>query len=141
MAPAEPDQANLIMGKRIVVIESSPKALAEISRALESAGHSVTGASELGDAILASGPGVDMVFVGSDSHGKAGLEATRRLRALPEHARTPVILITEDTSPAFRIEGRAAGATGWIVRPFTGEQLLSVVGRLDPALSGTAKSA
>jgi len=62
-----------------------------------------------------------------------GIELTRQLRALPSFRRTPVLLLTTESDPAKKAEGRAAGATGWIVKPFSQEQLLAIVARLLPA--------
>ena len=62
-----------------------------------------------------------------------GIELTRQLRALPSFRSTPILLLTTESDPAKKAEGRAAGATGWIVKPFNQEQLLAVVAKLLPA--------
>lgn len=56
-----------------------------------------------------------------------GIELTRRLRAMPEYKFVPVVLLTTESHPEKKQEGKAAGATGWIVKPFNPEQLLTVV--------------
>ena len=58
---------------------------------------------------------------------------TRRLRALPGFSRKPILLLTTESDPAKKAEGRAAGATGWIVKPFSQEQLLAIVAKVLPA--------
>jgi two-component system chemotaxis response regulator CheY len=56
-----------------------------------------------------------------------GLELTRQLRALPQYKFVPIILLTTESHPEKKQEGKAAGATGWIVKPFTPEQILAVL--------------
>jgi two-component system chemotaxis response regulator CheY len=55
-----------------------------------------------------------------------GLEFTRRLRAMPEYRFVPVVLLTTESHPEKKQEGKVAGATGWIVKPFSPDQLLAV---------------
>jgi len=56
-----------------------------------------------------------------------GIEFTRRLRAMPEYKFVPIVLLTTESHPEKKQEGKAAGATAWIVKPFTPDQLLAVV--------------
>jgi two-component system chemotaxis response regulator CheY len=56
-----------------------------------------------------------------------GLELTRRLRALPQYKFVPILLLTTESHPEKKQEGKAAGATGWIVKPFNPDQLLAAV--------------
>jgi two-component system chemotaxis response regulator CheY len=62
-----------------------------------------------------------------------GIELTRKLRALPQFAKTPIILLTTESDPEKKAEGKSAGATGWIVKPFKQDQLLAVVSKVLPA--------
>jgi two-component system chemotaxis response regulator CheY len=56
-----------------------------------------------------------------------GLEFTRQLRAMPQYKFVPIVLLTTESHPEKKQEGKAAGATAWIVKPFTPDQLLTVV--------------
>jgi two-component system chemotaxis response regulator CheY len=56
-----------------------------------------------------------------------GLELTRRLRAMPEYRFVPIVLLTTESHPEKKREGKEAGATAWIVKPFNPDQLLAVV--------------
>ena len=56
-----------------------------------------------------------------------GLEFTRRLRAMPQYKFVPIVLLTTESHPEKKQEGKAAGATAWIVKPFDQGQLLAVV--------------
>jgi two-component system chemotaxis response regulator CheY len=56
-----------------------------------------------------------------------GIDLIRQLRATPGFKFVPIVLLTTESDDSKRAEGRAAGATGWIVKPFKPEQLLAVV--------------
>ena len=59
-----------------------------------------------------------------------GLGLIRAIRALPVFRFLPILVVTTETDDEMKQRGRAAGATGWIVKPFQSEQLRQVVGRL-----------
>lgn len=104
-----------------------------MSFTLKSAGYEVIEACDGAEAltVLRSRP-VDLVISDINMPNLNGIELTRRLRALPSYARTPIILLTTESDPAKKAEGRAAGATGWIVKPFSQDQLLAVVAKVLP---------
>jgi two-component system chemotaxis response regulator CheY len=56
-----------------------------------------------------------------------GIEFTRQLRAMPQYKFVPIVLLTTESHPEKKQQGKAAGATAWIVKPFTPDQLLTVV--------------
>lgn len=105
-----------------------------ISFTLTAAGHAVLEAVDGAEAlrILKSRP-VDLVISDVNMPNMDGLTLTRQLRALPQFQRTPIILLTTESTPERKAEGRAAGATGWIIKPFQQEQLLAVVAKVLPA--------
>jgi len=76
---------------------------------------------------------VDLVITDVHMPNLNGIELTRQLRALPSFGSRPILLLTTESDPARKAEGRAAGATGWIVKPFSQEQLLAIVAKLLPA--------
>ena len=59
-----------------------------------------------------------------------GIELIRVLRADPAFKFTPMVLLTTESQADKKQEGKAAGATGWIVKPFKPEKLLAVVKKL-----------
>ena len=75
---------------------------------------------------------VDLVITDVNMPRMDGLELIRQLRSLPNHSRTPIILLTTESDAAKKSQGKAAGATGWIVKPFKQEQLLAIVARVLP---------
>jgi two-component system chemotaxis response regulator CheY len=76
---------------------------------------------------------VDLVITDVNMPNMDGLELTRQLRALGHFQKTPILLLTTESDPEMKSRGRAAGATGWIVKPFKQEQLLAVVSKVLPA--------
>lgn len=61
-----------------------------------------------------------------------GIELIKRVRAMPGYRFTPILMLTTESQGNRKAEGQAAGATGWIVKPFEPEQLLKVVKRVLP---------
>ena len=59
-----------------------------------------------------------------------GLQMIRALRALPQGVGVPIVFLTTESDDAVKQEAKAAGATGWITKPFKPEQLLAVVAKL-----------
>ena len=56
-----------------------------------------------------------------------GLTLVKSLRALPQYASVPILMLTTESSDQMKSQGRAAGATGWLVKPFDPQRLLEVV--------------
>jgi two-component system chemotaxis response regulator CheY len=105
-----------------------------VSFTLKSAGYEVVEAADGVEAlnVLKSHP-VDMVISDINMPNLNGIELTRQLRSQPGFVRTPIILLTTESDPGKKAEGRAAGATGWIVKPFSQDQLLALVAKVLPA--------
>jgi two-component system chemotaxis response regulator CheY len=59
-----------------------------------------------------------------------GIEFIKQVRASGEHQSLPILILTTETSQDKRDQGRAAGGTGWIVKPFDPEKLISVIHRV-----------
>lgn len=101
---------------------------------LKAAGYELLEASDGQEALnVIKGRRVDLVISDINMPTMNGIELTKQLRGLPGFGRTPIILLTTESDPAKKAEGRAAGATGWIVKPFQQDQLLAVVGKVLPA--------
>ena len=77
--------------------------------------------------------GVDLIISDINMPNINGIELIRRLRAQEKFSKTPILLLTTESDPAKKAEGKAAGATGWIVKPFKQDQLLEVVAKVLPA--------
>lgn len=106
-----------------------------VSFTLRGAGYDVIEASDGLEALrVARSTRFDLVLSDVNMPGMDGIEFTRQFRALPGGRATPVLILTTESDPAKKNLARAAGATGWLVKPFQPDQLLAVVARVLPNL-------
>jgi two-component system chemotaxis response regulator CheY len=122
------------MAKTILTVDDATTIRKMVSFTLKGAGHEVLEAQDGAIALnLLRSRRVDLVITDVHMPNLNGIELTRQLRALPSFGRTPIVLLTTESDPGKKAEGRAAGATGWIVKPFSQEQLLALVAKILPA--------
>lgn len=81
---------------------------------------------------LESGRRVDLVITDLNMPVMDGIEFIRRLRGRPASRCTPVLMLTTESHDAKKMQGKAAGATGWIVKPFSPEKLVQVIAKVLP---------
>lgn len=119
------------MSKTILTVDDASTMRKVIALALAGAGHEVIEAED-GVAALTvlQGRHVDLVITDVNMPRMDGIEFTRQARLLPLFTKTPILLLTTESDPAIKARGRAAGATGWIVKPFKQDQLLAVVAKV-----------
>lgn len=70
---------------------------------------------------------IDCLITDLHMPGIDGIELIRRVRAMPNTAYIPILMLTTDSSDEKKIEGKKAGATGWLVKPFTVAQLAATI--------------
>jgi two-component system chemotaxis response regulator CheY len=99
---------------------------------LKSAGHDVLTAADGDEALkLASvGSPVDLVITDVNMPNMDGISLVRELRLLPQYKGVPLLVLTTEASVERKMEGKQAGATGWIVKPFNPERLLETVAKV-----------
>jgi two-component system chemotaxis response regulator CheY len=99
-----------------------------VSFTLKQAGHHVVEAVDGRDALeKLNGSQVNMLITDLNMPNMDGIELIKQVRALPQYKFIPIIMLTTESQDLKKQEGKAAGATGWIVKPFKPEQLLGVV--------------
>jgi len=119
------------MSKRIMSVDDSRSIRQMVAFTLQGAGYEVVEASDGNDALAKlAGNQVHMVITDLNMPNLDGIGLIRELRAKPECKFIPIIMLTTESQDSKKQEGRAAGATGWIVKPFQSEQLLAVVKRV-----------
>jgi two-component system chemotaxis response regulator CheY len=102
-----------------------------IAFTLSSAGHQILEAQDGVAALeVLKTARVDLIITDVNMPRMDGIELTRNVRKLASHARTPLLIVTTESQPGVKAAGKQAGATGWIVKPFDGVQLLSIVKRV-----------
>jgi two-component system chemotaxis response regulator CheY len=118
------------MGKTILIVDDSASMRQLVTFALNDAGYDVVAAVDGKDALSKAGDGaVDMVVTDLNMPEMDGLELIRQLRSQPSYKFTPIVMLTTESQETKKQEGKTAGASGWIVKPFTPEQLVGVVKR------------
>jgi len=116
------------VGKRILTVDDSASILQVEKLVLAGAGYDVVQATDGQDALgKLNGTPVHLVLTDLNMPRLDGVGLIRAIRASASHRLTPVVMITTESKGEKKQEGKAAGATGWIVKPFTPEQLLAVV--------------
>lgn len=114
--------------KNIMTVDDSASLRQMVSFVLRDAGYEVFEAVDGLDA-LSKLKGRELHLFLSDINMPKmdGLELTRKLRAMSQYKFVPIILLTTESAAEKKQQGKAAGATAWIVKPFTPDQLLAVV--------------
>jgi two-component system chemotaxis response regulator CheY len=114
--------------KTIMTVDDSASLRQMVSLVLRGAGYEVIEALDGVDALAKLKNQELHLFVTDINMPKMdGLEFTRQVRAIPEFKFVPIVLLTTESHPEKKQEGKAAGATAWIVKPFKPDQLLAVV--------------
>ena len=69
----------------------------------------------------------DLIITDVNMPNMDGLTYIEKLREIPQYSKTPILVLTTERSDEMKTKGKAAGATGWIVKPFVPDQLLKAV--------------
>jgi two-component system chemotaxis response regulator CheY len=119
------------MTARVLIVDDSRSLRRMIYAALAQDGYEILEGqdAEQALAVVQTSP-PDLVITDINMPGMDGLSLIRFLRALPEFRFTPVLVLTTEWGEEMKRRGLAAGATGWIVKPFNPEQLRRLVGQL-----------
>ena len=117
--------------RTILAVDDSPSMRQMVRATLESAGYGVVEAADGQEALeLARTRSVDLVISDVNMPRMDGIRLVSELRTLPTYRLTPLLLLTTESSQEKKQEGKRAGATGWIVKPFNPSQLIATLGRL-----------
>ena len=116
---------------KILAVDDSHSMRQVLSFLLTRAGYEVEQAADGREALtMAEREHFELVLTDVQMPGIDGLELVRRLRSMPDYRTTPILTVTTLDGPEERDRGRAAGATGWIVKPFGEKKLLSTIQRV-----------
>ncbi|WP_035237341.1 response regulator [Desulfobacter vibrioformis] len=119
------------MAKVIMTADDSTSIRQMVSFTLNQAGYDVIEAEDgLDAADKLAGIHVDMLLTDLNMPNKNGLELIEWVRSMPRFKFMPIIMLTTEAETEMKQKGKAAGATGWIVKPFKPEQLLALVKRI-----------
>lgn len=116
------------MAKSILSVDDSITIREMVKFSLEGGGYEVTEAKDGLDGLnKAKSKGFDLILTDQNMPGMDGITLIKNLRALPQYKSTPILMLTTEASDAMKAQGKAAGATGWLVKPFDPAKLLELV--------------
>ncbi len=123
------------MSKTALIVDDSPTMRQMVSFTLTNAGFTVIEAEHGKDAVskVAGGPKMDIVVTDLNMPEMDGIELIKELRKLGAFKFTPILMLTTESALEKKQAGKAAGATGWIVKPFNPEVLLKTIAKVMPA--------
>ncbi len=112
----------------ILTVDDSASIRQTVKIALASGGHTVSEAVDGMDGLEKAGQsGFDLIITDFNMPRMDGLAMVRELRKLPRYMGVPVLLLTTESDGGLKQQAKAAGATGWITKPFAADQLMRIV--------------
>ncbi|ANY60787.1 response regulator [Comamonas aquatica] len=112
----------------ILAVDDSPSMRKMVSFTLTGAGYKVVEAVDGMDALeKAEAQHVDLILADQNMPRLDGIGLTKRLREHPRFKNTPILILTTESSDQMKQAGKAAGATGWLVKPFDPNRLIEVI--------------
>jgi two-component system chemotaxis response regulator CheY len=116
------------MAKTVLSVDDSSSIRQMVAFTLKSAGYEVIEAADGQEGLdKAKQRTVDLVLTDQNMPRMDGLTLIKALRALPNYRSVPILMLTTESGDAMKVQGKAAGATGWLVKPFDPNKLLEVV--------------
>jgi len=117
------------MAKTIFLVDDSATILLSVSSILGKAGFSVEKASNADEALrkFKAGVKVDLLITDLNMPGMNGIELIKQVRTLAAYRFLPILFLTTESQQSRKLEAKAAGASGWIVKPATADDLLNTI--------------
>jgi two-component system chemotaxis response regulator CheY len=128
-APRVPHRRSLSMAKTIFLVDDSATILLSVSSILAKAGFAVEKAANADEALkkFNAGVKVDLLITDLNMPGMNGIELIRKVRTLAAYRFLPILFLTTESQQSRKLEAKAAGASGWIVKPATADELLNTI--------------
>lgn len=119
------------MGKKILIVDDSITIRKSVSFVLTNEGYEVTEADDgITGLAAAEKDTFNLVITDINMPQMNGIDLIQNLRKMPNYKFTPIIALTTESQNDKMQEGKAAGATGWIVKPFTSEKLVAITKKI-----------
>ncbi len=119
------------MSKQVLVVDDSVSIRQMVEMTLKGAGYGVTTTQDGQDALdKCKSSSFDFVLTDQNMPRMDGLTLIAKLRGLGSYSRTPIVMLTTEAGGDMKAKGKAAGATGWMVKPFDPNKLLDVTKRI-----------
>jgi len=119
------------MGKMILIVDDSESIRQIVSFTLENEGYNVCAGKDGEDALrhLDKGP-IDLIITDLHMPVMDGIEFIKSVRCKTEYKSTPILFLTTESQTSKKMEAKEAGATGWIIKPFTPSKLIDAINRV-----------
>ena len=119
------------MAKTILIVDDSNTARASVEYTLKKGSYEVLSADDgtTGLEVLGKSPTIDMIITDLNMPKMDGIEFIKNVRKFDQYKYTPILMLTTESQDEKKMEGKAAGASGWLVKPFNPTQLLDIVKR------------
>lgn len=115
----------------ILTVDDSPSMRQMVSFTLKNAGFNIVEAVDGQDAWEKAQAGdFNLILTDQNMPRMDGITLTKRLREISRFKMTPILILTIESSDQMKQEGRKAGATGWLVKPFDPAKLIEVIGKV-----------
>ncbi len=112
----------------ILTVDDSASIRLTIKIALTGEGFEVVEAADGAEGLAkAAAGGFSLIITDLNMPVMDGLTMIRNLRAKPGNSGVPILFLTTESDAALKAEAKAAGATGWLTKPFVPDQLVKVV--------------
>ncbi len=119
--------------RTILSVDDSPSIRQTVKLTLGAAGYCVMEAPSGARAIeLCAEQRFELILTDLNMPDMDGITLIKQLRTMPAYKFVPIIMLTTESQATRKAAGKAAGATGWIVKPFTPQQLVALTQRLCP---------
>ena len=119
------------MSKRILVVDDSASVRQVVGIALKGAGYEVLEGVDGADALTKlDGQKIHLIISDVNMPRMDGITFVREAKKLPAYKFTPIIMLTTESQESKKLEGQAAGAKAWVVKPFQPTQMLAAVSKL-----------
>lgn len=116
------------MAKTILAVDDSSSLRQMVAFSLKAAGYQVIEAVDGQDAIeKARNQVVDLVLTDQNMPRMDGLSLIKLLRGIENYEKVPILMLTTESSDEMKSKGKAAGANGWLIKPFDPQRLIEVV--------------
>ena len=119
------------MAKSVLVVDDSSSVRQVVGIALKSAGYDVIEANDGRDALSKlNGQKIHLIISDVNMPNMDGITFVKEVKTLPGYKFTPIIMLTTESQESKKLEGQAAGAKAWVVKPFQPAQMLAAVAKL-----------
>jgi len=116
------------MAKTILAVDDSASIRQMVAFTLKSSGYEVVEAVDGMDGLeKAKSKTFNLILSDQNMPRMDGLTMIKSLRGMPQYKTVPILMLTTESSDAMKQQGRAAGATGWLVKPFDPQKLIEIV--------------